>query len=70
VDIEDDSDNLILMGTDGSFREDLDAPHGKLGEDLRAAFSALNEDSEELLCTVISALGKERIVAYRVGREG
>jgi len=60
VDISND-DFLSLMDDGGDTRDDLKRPGGDIGNSLKAAF----DKGDELLCTVLSALGEEAVIAIK-----
>ncbi|XP_026057003.1 eukaryotic translation initiation factor 5A-1 [Carassius auratus] len=52
---------LSLMMDNGDVREDLRVPEGDLGKEIESKFAA----SEEMLVTVLSAMGEESAVAVK-----
>ncbi|TRY95255.1 hypothetical protein DNTS_012195 [Danionella cerebrum] len=52
---------LSLMMDNGDVREDLRVPEGDLGKEIESKFSA----GEEMLVTVLSAMGEESAVALK-----
>ena len=61
LDVSDD-DYLSLMDDQGNTRDDLKVPDGDLGEEIR---NSLN-DGKDILCTVLSAIGEEAVIATKV----
>jgi len=56
------ADNFLsLMMESGDIREDIKMPEGDLGEDIRAKFEA----GDDLLLTVLKAMGEEMVVATK-----
>jgi len=55
-------DFLSLMDDSGDTRDDLKCPEGEIGDEIRAAIS----EEKEILCTVLSALGEECVIATKV----
>ncbi len=60
LDIEDNF--LSLMDDAGQTRDDLKVPEGELGDEIRKAI----EESRDILCTVLSAMGEEAVIATKV----
>lgn len=59
VDIE---DNYVhLMEDNGEMKEDLKLPEGDLGKEIQSKFDA----GEEFMCTVLTAVGMEQIIATK-----
>ncbi|MBB6682322.1 hypothetical protein H4O20_12790, partial [Aequorivita sp. 609] len=52
---------LSLMMDNGDVREDLRVPDGDLGKEIESKFAA----GEEMLVTVLSAMGEESAVAVK-----
>lgn len=54
---------LEMMTADsaGTTKEDVRLPEGELGEQIKTRF----ENGDELIVTVIAAMGEEAVVAYR-----
>lgn len=57
-----DDDFLSLMDDNGDTRDDLKCPDGEVGDEIRAAIS----DEKDILCTVLSAVGEECVIATKV----
>jgi len=57
-----DDDFLSLMDDNGDTREDLKCPDGDIGEEIKSAIS----EEREILCTVLSALNEECVVATKI----
>jgi len=56
------ADNFLsLMMESGDIREDIKMPEGDLGEDIRAKF----DNGDDLLLTVLKAMGEEMVVATK-----
>jgi len=55
-------DFLSLMDDTGDTRDDLKCPEGEIGDEIRAAIS----EEKEILCTVLSAVGEECVIATKV----
>jgi len=55
-------DFLSLMDDSGDTRDDLKCPEGEIGDEIRAAIS----EEKEILCTVLSAVGEECVIATKV----
>jgi translation initiation factor 5A len=55
-------DFLSLMDDAGDTRDDLKCPEGEIGDEIRAAIS----EEKEILCTVLSAVGEECVIATKV----
>jgi translation initiation factor 5A len=55
-------DFLSLMDDTGDTRDDLKCPDGEIGDEIRAAIG----DEKEILCTVLSAVGEECVIATKV----
>ena len=49
------------MDDNGETREDLKLPEGDLGKDIKSKF----DNEEQLLCTVLSAMDEEQVVATK-----
>jgi len=60
VDISSDS-FLSLMDDGGDTRDDLKLPSGDIGNNIQNSF----DKGEELICTVLSALGEESVIATK-----
>jgi len=60
VDISEDG-FLSLMDDAGETRDDLKLPQGDIGQTMQASFSK----GEDLLCTVLSAIGEEAVIATK-----
>jgi len=56
-----DDDFLSLMDDGGETRDDLKCPDGDIGDEIRAAVSS----DREILCTVLSAVGEECVIATK-----
>lgn len=61
LDISDDG-YLSLMDDAGNTRDDLKVPDGDLGEEIRSSVA----DGKDILCTVLSAIGEEAVIATKV----
>merc|ERR1711955_115898 len=57
-----DDDFLSLMDDSGDQREDIKVPEGELGEEIKTKFDA----GENLLVTVLSAMGEEMAVGLKM----
>jgi len=57
-----DDDFLSLMDDSGETREDLKCPDGDVGDEIRAAIA----DERDILCTVLSAIGEECVIATKI----
>lgn len=55
-------DFLSLMDDAGDTRDDLKCPEGEVGDEIRAAIA----EEKEILCTVLSAVGEECVIATKV----
>lgn len=55
-------DFLSLMDDAGDTRDDLKCPDGEIGDEIKAAIS----DEKEILCTVLSAIGEECVIATKM----
>ena len=55
-------DFLSLMDDSGDTREDLKCPDGEVGDEIRAAIA----DERDILCTVLSAIGEECVIATKI----
>ncbi|KAK7082326.1 Eukaryotic translation initiation factor 5A-1 [Halocaridina rubra] len=60
IDISDDG-FLSLMMESGDIRDDIKVPEGDLGSEIKTKF----ENSEDLLLTVLAAMGQEMVVATK-----
>ncbi|MPC26744.1 Eukaryotic translation initiation factor 5A [Portunus trituberculatus] len=60
IDISDDS-FLSLMMESGDLRDDIKVPEGDIGTEIKTKF----ENGEDLLLTVLSAMGHEMVVATK-----
>lgn len=60
MDITDDG-FLSLMDDNGDTRDDLKLPTGDIGVSMQASFAK----GEDLLCTVLSAIGEEAVIATK-----
>jgi len=60
IDISDDL-YLSLMMDSGDLRDDIRLPDGDLGNEIKNKF----ENNEDLLLTVLSAMGEEMVVATK-----
>lgn len=54
---------LSLMLSDGSTKEDIKLPEGELGEKIQADF----DEGKEVIVTVVSAMGEEHALSYKLG---
>ena len=52
---------LTLMDDSGDQREDLKLPEGDLGKEIQSKF----ENDEQLLLTVLKAMGEEAVIAQK-----
>ena len=57
-----DDDFLSLMDDSGETREDLKCPDGDVGDEIRSAIA----DERDILCTVLSAIGEECVIATKI----
>eukprot|EP00088_Acartia_fossae_P011367 TRINITY_DN15742_c1_g1_i1.p1 TRINITY_DN15742_c1_g1~~TRINITY_DN15742_c1_g1_i1.p1 ORF type:complete len:159 (-),score=43.13 TRINITY_DN15742_c1_g1_i1:613-1089(-) len=57
-----DDDFLSLMDDSGDTRDDLKCPDGDIGDEIRTAIN----DEKDILCTVLSAVGEECVIATKV----
>jgi len=57
-----DDDFLSLMDDNGDTRDDLKCPDNEIGEEIRAATS----NEKDILCTVLSAVDEECVIATKV----
>ena len=56
------ADNFLsLMMESGDIREDIKIPDGDIGVELRSKF----DDGSDILCTVLSAMGTEQVIATK-----
>ncbi|XP_018014450.1 eukaryotic translation initiation factor 5A [Hyalella azteca] len=56
------ADNFLsLMQESGDLREDIKIPDGELGTEIRSKF----ESGEDILCTVLCAMGSEMVIATK-----
>jgi len=60
IDISDDG-YLTLMTESGDLRDDIKLPEGDLGPEIKTKF----DNSEDLLLTVLAAMGQEMVVATK-----
>jgi len=60
IGVEDDF--LTLMDDNGDTRDDLKCPDDEIGEEIRAAIA----DEKDIMCTVLSALKEECVIATKV----
>ncbi|KAL6052687.1 translation initiation factor eIF5A [Balamuthia mandrillaris] len=60
IDISDEG-YVSLMTEDGSTKEDLKLPEEEVGEKIRAAFG----DGKDLIVTVLSAMGIEKVISFK-----
>jgi translation initiation factor 5A len=60
IGVEDDF--LSLMDDNGDTRDDLKCPDDEIGEEIRAAIA----DEKDIMCTVLSALKEECVIATKV----
>ena len=58
-------DYVTFIDKDGEFREDLKLPEDEDLQEMCAKLKKDLEDDKNLLITVISAMGDEKIIAYR-----
>ena len=52
---------LTLMDDSGDQREDLKLPEGDLGKEIQTKF----DNDEQLLLTVLKAMGEEAVIAHK-----
>jgi len=64
VDIDDEG-YLNLMDDSGDCREDLKAGDDKLADEIKAKF----DDGEDVFVTVLSAMGREKVIACKTGNK-
>jgi len=57
-----DDDFLSLMSEGGDTRDDLKCPEGEVGDEIRAAIA----EDRDIICTVLSALDEECVIATKV----
>merc|ERR1719374_529998 len=57
-----DDDFLSLMDDSGDTRDDLKCPDGDIGDEIRSAIA----EEKDILCTVLSAVGEECVIATKV----
>ena len=60
-----DDDYVTFIDKDGEFREDLKLPDDVDLQDMVAKLKSDLEQDKNLLITVVSAMGEEKIIAYR-----
>jgi translation initiation factor 5A len=51
-----------LMDDSGDTRDDLKCPEGDVGAEIQAAIA----DEKDILCTVLSAIGEECVIATKI----
>lgn len=56
-----DDDHLSLMLPDGTTKDDVHLPDGEVGEKMMAEFEAGNE----LIVTIITAMGEEQCISFK-----
>mmetsp|Transcript_20971 Transcript_20971/g.35668 ORF Transcript_20971/g.35668 Transcript_20971/m.35668 type:complete len:152 (+) Transcript_20971:72-527(+) len=63
IDISDEG-YMSLMTDNGDMKEDLKLPEGEIGEQIKEGF----ENDEELLVTVLEALGHEQAMSFKISK--
>jgi len=57
---------LNLMNQDGVAKDDVRAPEGEIGDQIKAGF----EDGKDLLVTIVSAMGEEQAISFKEAPKG
>lgn len=57
---------MMTADSTGGTKEDVRLPEGELGQQIKERF----ENGDELIVTVIAAMGEEAVVAYRNSVDG
>lgn len=53
---------LNLMTSDGGSKDDVKVPEGTIGDEITAGF----EEGKDLAVTIVSAMGEEQAVSFKV----
>jgi translation initiation factor 5A len=64
VNIDDGFLNLMLQ--DGSSKDDVKVPEDDVGKGIQAAF----DDGQEVLVTIVSAMGEEQAISFKEAPKG